>query len=1282
MSAAATWRRAWRWVLLPLAVVAVIVGVAIAWLAFTTQGARTIVQFGSRAIDLRYATLDGTLARGLDITDFELRTPGVILTLERATLRWRPQALLRGTFAIERLTLARGELRVTETDAPADSAAPRVPLPIDIESLEVLELAFVTGDTRRQLDLLTASLHAVDDNLSLRSFALKLGAHRAQGHAAVQGGGESLAADVSYTGEIAGDGAATPLAGHVKVDGPRSRLAVALTLSSPFSAVIEGEVDAASASPSVKLRGNATPNPWLAAQGVEARTADIGFSAEGSVETFALAVATTLQLPDQPALGVTLDVKRLPDSASGGQRAQLHWRVLPAAPLFGVPSIEGGGELVWHDGRLDIDQTLTQPSPVALQAQVEPGDRPRVSLRGHWQSLALMFGTTSLRSPRGEIGIDGVFPDFAITLDARIEEAKVGVVDVRVEGALGEDRFDLNSLHAALLDGTLDASGALTSLASRRGEFDLNVRGVDLERVRAGLSTTLDADARATLDGSRVLLELTGASGHWRQHAIAADGDIEFDAASAEIALRELRLRIGRNRLALDGAAGNQLALEFEIEAPAIGEIDASLAGSVAGKGSVRGTPTAPMLDAELTATALAAGDLRVGQASLRASVSPMAASTLTLDAANMRSGDTALGNLTLKAAGTLAEHTVELDAGQGERLLLLRSRGHYVDGRIDGVLNALSLTWPELGHWALGDAASWRYAAGALWLTPLCVTQDAARVCVDADDLTADDGRVHARLTRVPMSLATPWLPPHVEIAGALDGELTATRAHGIWQPRGHIGGDGVTLTAQQSSTQSTHLHFAPLALDFSAVEGGQQFKFTADSTELGNVSAGGTLRDTDGASIIDATLRMARLDLGALAALLPALDGSEGHLELAATVQGPLSEPAVNAQGSLVDGRMRLERVGVELDLLQLDAAMRTPARIDLDLTLGQGEQRLAVTGHVERAPAWPFDLQVSSERFTVIRRADLDADIAPDLHLDGTLENVRLRGSLGLPLLHVRLQKLTPGAVAVSADEVIIDSAGAVVVDDTAESSGLRFYRDHVTGEVRVSVGDDARVAGLGLEAKLVGALTFTKDTDSLGFADGRIALQDGQYIAYRQTLNIETGELSFAGAIDHPRLDVLAVRPDIDVTAGVQITGTVQTPIVRLYSSPTMADLETLSYVITGEPLSGSDKSAASMLSKAALGLGLEQASGLTDQLRAWFALDQLGISGGDTVQDTSFVAGKQLSPRMNVRSEFNPFDRLWSVFLNYELTKHWSVEGESGARQGADLIYSIERETLF
>lgn len=47
----------------------------------------------------------------------------------------------------------------------------------------------------------------------------------------------------------------------------------------------------------------------------------------------------------------------------------------------------------------------------------------------------------------------------------------------------------------------------------------------------------------------------------------------------------------------------------------------------------------------------------------------------------------------------------------------------------------------------------------------------------------------------------------------------------------------------------------------------------------------------------------------------------------------------------------------------------------------------------------------------------------------------------------------------------------------------------------------------------------------------------------------------------------------------------------------------------------------------------------------------------------------------------MRSEFNPFEKLWTFFVNYKLSPRWSVEAQTGAGQGADLIYSVERDSF-
>jgi len=80
------------------------------------------------------------------------------------------------------------------------------------------------------------------------------------------------------------------------------------------------------------------------------------------------------------------------------------------------------------------------------------------------------------------------------------------------------------------------------------------------------------------------------------------------------------------------------------------------------------------------------------------------------------------------------------------------------------------------------------------------------------------------------------------------------------------------------------------------------------------------------------------------------------------------------------------------------------------------------------------------------------------------------------------------------------------------------------------------------------------------------EGTIRVETGRYAAYGQALDIERGQLRFLGPIDNPGLDVLAVRKTPTVKAGVQVGGTVQRPLVKLYSDPALPDSEKLSWLV--------------------------------------------------------------------------------------------------------------------
>ena len=60
--------------------------------------------------------------------------------------------------------------------------------------------------------------------------------------------------------------------------------------------------------------------------------------------------------------------------------------------------------------------------------------------------------------------------------------------------------------------------------------------------------------------------------------------------------------------------------------------------------------------------------------------------------------------------------------------------------------------------------------------------------------------------------------------------------------------------------------------------------------------------------------------------------------------------------------------------------------------------------------------------------------------------------------------------------------------------------------------------------------------------------------GSYRAFGQKLVIERGRLVFGGPVRNPGLDLLALRKNQAVEAGVEVRGTLQLPVTRLVSEP--------------------------------------------------------------------------------------------------------------------------------
>ncbi|HKJ87504.1 MAG TPA: translocation/assembly module TamB domain-containing protein, partial [Gammaproteobacteria bacterium] len=312
---------------------------------------------------------------------------------------------------------------------------------------------------------------------------------------------------------------------------------------------------------------------------------------------------------------------------------------------------------------------------------------------------------------------------------------------------------------------------------------------------------------------------------------------------------------------------------------------------------------------------------------------------------------------------------------------------------------------------------------------------------------------------------------------------------------------------------------------------------------------------------------------------------------------------------------------------------------------------------------------DLHLSGKDFQAADIPEAKVTVSPDLTLKVRPGHIDVQGEVKVPEATLAPREISQGAVQVSRDVVIVGGQGQPPPPSAWE----------VSARIRVVLGDKVNFKGFGLQGQLAGDLAVIDEPGKVTIGRGQISIDNGTYRAYGQDLKIERGRLSFAGSpVDNPGLDVRAVREVGDVTAGVQVTGTAKDPQLTLFSQPAMSQSETLSYLLTGHGLSSASASEGQLLMTAASSMGIKGGNFLAEHIGSIFGLQEARIQSGSTLQESSLVLGKYLSPKLYISYSVGFAEAVNQLQIRYQLSRRWSLQTETGLQTGADLLYTLER----
>jgi translocation and assembly module TamB len=468
--------------------------------------------------------------------------------------------------------------------------------------------------------------------------------------------------------------------------------------------------------------------------------------------------------------------------------------------------------------------------------------------------------------------------------------------------------------------------------------------------------------------------------------------------------------------------------------------------------------------------------------------------------------------------------------------------------------------------------------------------------------------------------------------------------------------------------------LGLTDLRLSMNAHDGTWYFTQALAGPTLGEVGGAVRVRTTperrwpEPGAPLDGALQARVANLGVWGAWVPPGWRLQGQLATQAQLGGTVGAPQLT--GSL-DGRgLGARNLLLGVNVRDGEVAVRLEGdRATVDrfvLRAGDGELRLSGGATLGAEPA--VQLALTAERLQVLGRIDRRLVVSGQARFELDAALLSLDGDL----------RVDSGAFDVSrGDAPSLDEDVVVLRQGTPPpapaQTAVTAPPRRTLVRIGVDLGDKLRLRGRGLDTRLAGQLRVSAPGGRLA-VNGSVNTVGGSFAGYGQKMVIERGQLAFSGPPDSPRMDVLALRPGLDVEVGVEIIGSVNAPRVRLYSNPDMSDTDKLSWLVLGREPGAAGRADTALLQRAAVALLSGEGESTSDQVIRSIGLDNLSVRQDDVSQETVVSLGKQISERwyLGYERSISATQGTWQVI--YRAAKRFTLRAESGLDQSLDAIW--------
>ena len=778
--------------------------------------------------------------------------------------------------------------------------------------------------------------------------------------------------------------------------------------------------------------------------------------------------------------------------------------------------------------------------------------------------------------------------------------------------------------------------------------------------LEASLNGQVTSEGTVRPDGSPSIQAAWDLSGSWR----ASDADIRgsVNQSGDTLALSDLELQVGENRIAGQGQWGPSLAGDFELNLPEPELLHPELKGTFTGVVSVSGTPEAPVGSVSLTGKGVAwSNQAEIDQLDLSASLSEHQVVKGDLKATAVAAGGQSLQTLTLDLSGDRENHRLNISAVHKDAQLLMGFAGGFGEGWSTwaGQLakGEIDITSQDQ-LWRLKQPADLAYnETGQLSFGQHCWIWQEASVCAGEQTLLPEPA-LDYQIRNFPTTALAPLLPGALRWETLLDADLTfRTTDSG---PEGSVSIDaGNGQFSVQNGEEWERFEYSALTSQVELLPNQANLAVALEGPRLGSLSADVSVDPQSEARNLDGSFRISDLDI-ALAAVFAGLDEVKGQLNGQGKISGPLLKPAVDGELALTGGEISDPSLPLPLQEMALNVTLKGYTA-EMSGRWKSGEEG---SGELNGQASWESDPEVevslSGQRLPFQYDPYANVELEPDLTIAFGPEGLNISGQLSVPRGSIEITELPAQAVSVSDDEVIVGAK-----QEEAPPLSLNMNVKVVVGEDQVSFN------GFEVMGNLKGTIRIGNDMDTRG----SLTLIDGRYEAYGQELELRRARLIFTGPIAQPYLDIEAIRRVDSVIAGIRLSGPISAPQTEVFAEPDMPQSDALSYLILGKPPGAQSQGDEGQMRNAAISLGLNQAAGITRGLGEELGIQELTLEAEGSGDEAAVVASGYLTEDLSLRYGVGIFEPITTVALRYDLGRYFYLEAASGLAASLDIFYT-------